>query len=106
MARPKLNIDPKTVLQLAELGCKTKEIANFIGCDEDTITGRFSAELLKGRTNVKMSLRRWQLDAAKKGNVVMQIWLGKQMLGQSDAPSDSEENELDLTFTKHENKTE
>lgn len=37
-----------------------------------------------------MSLRRWQLEAAKKGNVVMMIWLGKQMLGQI------ERSQLDL----------
>ncbi|HLC04806.1 MAG TPA: hypothetical protein VJK02_17360 [Anaerolineales bacterium] len=31
-----------------------------------------------------MSLRRLQLAKAKRGNVVMLIWLGKQFLGQSD----------------------
>jgi hypothetical protein len=31
-----------------------------------------------------MSLRQWQLKKAKEGNVVMLIWLGKQMLGQQD----------------------
>lgn len=76
-----------------------------MGCTEDTITNRFSAELLKGRTNLKMSVRRWQIESAKKGNVVMQIWLGKQLLGQSESPHDDEGNELDLTFSKYENKT-
>jgi len=84
MARPLLDIDPIQVEKLAELGCKTIEIADYFGCSADTISERFSAELTKGRVHVRMSLRRWQLENAKKGNVVMQIWLGKQMLGQQD----------------------
>jgi hypothetical protein len=31
-------------------------------------------------------LRRMQFESANKGNVTMQIWLGKQYLGQSDHP--------------------
>ena len=30
----------------------------------------------------KISLRRWQFKSAEAGNVTMQIWLGKQYLGQ------------------------
>lgn len=33
---------------------------------------------------MKKSLRRWQLEAAEKGNPTMLIWLGKQVLKQSD----------------------
>ena len=84
MARPKLKIDPKLVQDLAVLGCKTSEIALVVGCSPDTLDGRFSAELTKGRENLRISLRRWQLESAKKGNVAMLIWLGKQMLGQSE----------------------
>ncbi len=82
--RPLIPIDPLTVEKLAQIGCKTKEIADYFGVCEDTISGRFSAELTKGRSEVRMSLRRWQLESAKKGNVAMLIWLGKQMLGQQD----------------------
>lgn len=84
MARPKKEIDPKLVQELAALGCKTTEIAGVMGCSTDTIERRFAAELTKGRENLRISLRRWQLDAAKKGNVAMLIWLGKQMLGQTE----------------------
>lgn len=84
MGRPKLNIDPKLVRDLASIGCKTKEIAVIVGCSTDTLEGRFSAEMAKGRENLKISLRRWQLEAAKKGNVAMLIWLGKQLLDQSE----------------------
>lgn len=84
MGRPKLNIDPKLVYDLAAIGCKNTEIATIVGCSADTIDGRFSEEVQKGREDLKKSLRRWQLDAAKKGNVAMLIWLGKQMLGQTE----------------------
>ena len=84
MARPKLNIDPKQVEGLAQIGCKNTEIAAFFGCTDDTITGRFSEELHKGRENLKLSLRRMQWQAAQNGSLVMMIWLGKQYLGQSD----------------------
>lgn len=89
MARPKLKIDPKEVERFASWGCKNNEIAILLNCSADTIANRFSAELQKGRENLKMSLRRWQLEAAKKGNVTMLIWLGKQMLGQTDKIDDS-----------------
>lgn len=84
MGRPKIEIDGELVFKFAQLGCKTQEIADHFNCDPDTITNRFSAELIKGRADLRMSLRQWQLASAKGGNVVMQIWLGKQMLGQQD----------------------
>ena len=84
MARPKLEINPLTVEKLARIGCKNTEIAAFLDCSVDTIEKRFSGELRKGRENMKTSLRRWQLKAAKAGNVAMLIWLGKQYLEQSD----------------------
>ena len=38
----------------------------------------------KGREHAKISLRRMQFKSAEGGNVTMQIWLGKQLLGQRD----------------------
>lgn len=84
MARPKIQIDPKEVYKLAQIGCRIGEIADFLGCSHDVIERRFASELDKGRSELKMSLRRWQLQAAQKGQVAMLIWLGKQMLGQQD----------------------
>jgi len=84
MGKPHIEIDGEQVFELAKIGCKTTEIAAFFQCSRDTIERRFAAELEKGRADVQMSLRRWQIDNARNGNVVMQIWLGKQMLGQED----------------------
>ena len=96
MARPRLKIDPKLVQDLAALGCKTTEIAVVVGCSPDTLEGRFSGELRKGKENLRISLRRWQLEAAKKGNVAMLIWLGKQMLGQTEKIEQTTEAKVEL----------
>ena len=85
MARPKkYNLDTKQIEQLAGFGCTNIEIASFFGCDESLIRKSYSEYIAKGRDSGKIRLRQYQWASAKKGNVVMLIWLGKQMLGQSD----------------------
>jgi hypothetical protein len=84
MARPPIPIDGEQVFKLAQLGCRNQEIGDYFNCSAQTIEARFQAELDKGRSELRMTLRRWQLEAAKRGNIAMLIWLGKQMLGQID----------------------
>ena len=85
MARPKkYNIDPKQVEQLAGFGCSNTEIASFFGCSKDLISKSYSTNVAKGQDSGKIRLRQYQWTAAKRGNVAMLIWLGKQILGQSD----------------------
>ena len=85
MARPKkYNIDKKQVQNLARLGCTNIEIADFFGCDESLIRHRYSEFLIKGRSEQKMRLRQLQWNSAERGNIVMQIFLGKNLLGQTD----------------------
>lgn len=93
MGRPKIEIDGEQVFKLAQLGCRNTEIADYFGCSEQTIESRFQPELDKGRAELRMSLRRWQLEAAKKGNVAMMIWLGKQILNQKDKHEMSSDEE-------------
>lgn len=84
MGRPKIPIDAELVEKMASWGCKTVDIAEHFGCDSETITRRFMAELTKGRVGLRTNLRQWQLQSARGGNVVMLIWLGKQLLDQKD----------------------
>jgi len=84
MGRPLKKIDENLVEKLAKVGCSNESIAIQCDCSVDTLTNRFSELLSKSRENLRTTLRMWQLEAARKGNVTMQIWLGKQLLGQSD----------------------
>ncbi len=93
MARPKkYQISNEEVLKLASYGCTNTEIADFYGCDESLIRKGYSEYLLKGRSNGKIRLRKLQWQSAENGNVTMQIFLGKNMLGQKDR---LEENQLE-----------
>ena len=87
MARPtKYNIKGEEVQKLSKFGMTNVEIADFFGCDESLIRKSYSEYLTKGRAEMKLRLRQLQWKSAEKGNAVMLIWLGKQMLGQSDIP--------------------
>ena len=88
--RPEIEFNLEELEKLARLQCTQEEIASFFGCSIDTIQRRmkddeeFCGAYKKGVDEGKMSLRRAQFKAALGGNVTMQIWLGKQYLGQSD----------------------
>lgn len=90
MARPQIPIDPDVVEKLAAIHCTMKEIAAVVECSVDTLERRFAEIIKQGRDKGKTSLKRWQWKAAEKGNVTMQIWLGKNYLGQSDGKMEAE----------------
>ena len=94
MARPKkYKIDTDQVIKLAQFGCTNKEIGEFFGCSPDLIEKSYSEFLTKGRSEMKMRLRQLQWKSAEKGNVTMQIFLGKNILGQQDKIETSELDE-------------
>lgn len=93
VGRDKIVVDPDEVRDLASIGCTDKDIANWFGIKEDTLRYNFTADLIKGREDLKVSLRRAQLKLALQGNATMLIWLGKNLLGQSDNPTDSSANQ-------------
>ena len=83
--RPKkYNIQKEKVEQLASFGCTNTDIASFFGCDVSLITKTYSQFLTKGRDKGKIRLRQLQWKSAEKGNTAMLIWLGKQILNQTD----------------------
>jgi hypothetical protein len=94
MARPKkYNIDTVQVQKLAQLGCTNKEMADFFGCSADLLEKSYSEFLTKGRAEQKIRLRQLQWKSAQNGNVTMQIFLGKNMLGQQDKIEQTENEE-------------
>lgn len=86
------------VVTLSQFMATDEEIATALSGDSeadedyitvDTLTNEyngqtFSEKKLKGKCKGKTSLRSWQWQSAKNGNVTMQIYLGKNYLGQSD----------------------
>jgi len=83
-------IDERQLEQLAMIQCSYEEMAAVLGCDQSTLTKRFSQVIKKGREKGRMSLKRMQYKKAMEGNVVMMIWLGKQHLGQREPRQDVE----------------
>lgn len=63
-------------------GCLVKKLNPYVS--KDTLDRNYAAPIEKGRELAKCSLRRMQFKSAEAGNVTMQIWLGKQLLGQKD----------------------
>jgi hypothetical protein len=92
VGRDKKVIPPNDVFKLAALGCKDTEICEWFGIDGNTLRYNFSVELQKGRQSLNQSLRQAQLRLALSGNATMLIWLGKNILGQSESPMDSDAN--------------
>lgn len=89
--RPKIEFteeQQELIKRLSELFCSQEEIAYALGVSRDTIQKH--ADLLdEGKARGRVKLRRAQMNKALEGNPTMLIWLGKQMLGQTDQPVDS-----------------
>ena len=91
---PKLVADKDTldiIWKLAMIHCTQDEIASILGVARGSFnrwlkTNEKVRELMeRGYENGRKCLRRAQFDVAIQGkNPTMQIWLGKQLLGQRD----------------------
>jgi hypothetical protein len=97
-------LDLKKLRAWAEVGCTLEEIAGLLG-----ITPEYLRELkrtdyaieeaiLTGCANLKQSLRSVQVREAMRGNPTMLIWLGKQLLGQSDKQEVKTDHTINITL--------
>lgn len=95
MARQRKRLTPKewdSVKYMCMIHCTGEEIAGVMQMDYDTLNKNckekwhmpISEYIKANNTNGKMSLRRMQWKSAENGNITMQIWLGKQWLGQKE----------------------
>lgn len=94
IGRDKKPVPSLDVFKLAAIGMKDIEIAEWFGIDGNTLRYNFSVELIKGRNTLVQSLRRKQIEVAMSGNPTMLIFLGKNLLGQSDSPSAAQEAKI------------
>lgn len=92
MGRPKgtlgletKNITPDLVTALCTVLPNTEElIADYLGISHKTLRRRFSEEIKRGRAIGHKQLSSWQWANAQKGNVTMQIFLGKNYKQQAE----------------------
>ena len=84
--RKKIAIDYEKAEKLASIMCTQSEIASVLGVSLGVLEHdpEFQRIHKKGMEHGKASVRRMQFQAANGGNATMQIWLGKQYLGQRD----------------------
>jgi len=99
--RPKIEIDYELVDELAGIFCNADEIAACLRVGYSTVERRIKEDhnmafedyiALKRNELAKPSLRRMQYKNADEGNATMQIFLGKQYLGQADKIESKEEH--------------
>lgn len=93
----------ETIRSLASIQCTDEEIASVLGCSVDLLTNKNNKAVFLeakevGQLSGKASLRRMQFKTAEAGNATMQIWLGKQYLGQKDKQDLTVDNEQDFVF--------
>ena len=85
---------------MCKIQCTKDEMCGIFNVNEQTLTKWCEHEYSMGFCDIykklsstgKMSLRRQQFKSAENGNVTMQIWLGKQWLGQADKVESSNIN--------------
>lgn len=86
--------EQEVIRKLSEIQCTQQEIAHVMNCSVDVIKKPENMELIaQGKSLGKLKLRRAQFrKAVEDGNPTLLIWLGKQMLGQTDQPINTDDN--------------
>lgn len=100
--RPQKEIKKMDFEKLCGLQCTQQEICDFFGVDHKTLTKwckrtyrqDYSQVYQEKRAGGKISLRRMQFRLAEK-SAAMAIFLGKNILGQSDFPEIGNEEEIE-----------
>ena len=94
IGRNKVVIPEEEVAQLSQYHCTNKEMADFYGVPLQTFMDNFRDIIDKNRIITKQRLRKAQLDLALKGDRVMLIWLGKNILGQAESPVNTDNSQV------------
>lgn len=94
IGRNKSVIPEEEVAQLSQYHCTNKEMADFYNVPLQTFMDNFRDIIDKNRIVTKQRLRKTQLDLALKGDKTMLIWLGRNILGQTENPVNSDNNQV------------
>jgi hypothetical protein len=82
-------IDLAELERLCAMQCTDEEIASWFGVNTRTIERRrknrvFAEVMDRGKAKGRISVRRMQMKLLEQGNATMGVWLGKQILNQTD----------------------
>jgi len=91
-------IEEKEVRMLAGLHCPASEMARYFGVNYSTFRNVFRGVIDSEKERTKQKVRAKQLEEAMNGNVPLLIWLGKNMLGQTDQGPKVEDNKQPLPW--------
>ena len=94
VGRNKVVVPEEEFYKLAALHSSWKELSDWFGVPVGTLRDNFADIYEKATTETKQKLRRAQLDLAMKGDRVMLIWLGKNILGQAETPVSVESSQV------------
>ena len=94
VGRNKVVVPEDEFYKLAALHSSWKELSDWFGVPVGTLRDNFADIYEKATTETKQKLRRAQLDLAMKGDRVMLIWLGKNILGQAETPVSNESSQV------------
>lgn len=97
VGRNQIPVPPDEVELMASIGCTDREIAEHFGIKDDTLRRNFADFLIKGRSELKQRLRQAQLRVAFEGNPTMLIWLGRNILAQTETPASTQAEVLPFT---------
>ena len=73
--------------------CSLEEMAAILQCHPDTLTNRFSAEILMWKSERKEKLRKKMWQQVEKGNFEAMKWLSKQHLGMAEKVETDNKNQ-------------
>ena len=84
------HIDLVELEKLCVLQCTDEEISSWFGVTTRTIERRrkvrqFADAMERGKAKGRISIRRMQMKLLEEGNATMGVWLGKNVLGQTDS---------------------
>lgn len=93
--RKRIELDREQIQRLASIQCTLKEMAYIMNTSIDTLRRNYLDDIELGKATGRLQLRRAQWrNAVEKDNVTMQIWLGKNILNQTDQPVDEDSSQI------------
>lgn len=90
-------LNPAKVREMARTGMSKREIARLLRVEPADVE-IYDAAFQYGLTELKQQLRSKQLNVAFDGNVTMLIWLGKNLLNQTERPIDTDSTIDNIKF--------